>query len=127
MICYSVQPRDRIFVKGYWFLVFAKNMGKNIGKNISKNLSGKYRHKLLDHAKWSGTNSLKTYKKKAFQKTADTTSDLIGNKIVFGNTKVSKTLQQGNSETVTNEHIKEITKGRYISPEDVIEIIDDLR
>ena len=30
-MCYSVQPRDRIFVKGYGFLSFAKNMGKNIG------------------------------------------------------------------------------------------------
>ena len=39
---YSVKPRDRIFVKGYGFLSFAKNMGKNIGKNISKNLSSKY-------------------------------------------------------------------------------------
>ena len=39
---YSVQPRDRIFAKGYGFLSFVKNMGKNIGKNISKNLSGKY-------------------------------------------------------------------------------------
>ena len=27
---YSVQPRDRIFVTGYGFLSFAKNMGKNI-------------------------------------------------------------------------------------------------
>ena len=31
---YSVQPRDRVFVKGYGFLSFTKNMGKNIGKNI---------------------------------------------------------------------------------------------
>ena len=36
MTCYSVQPRRRIFVKGYGFLSFTKNMGKNIGKNISK-------------------------------------------------------------------------------------------
>ena len=50
---YSVQPRDQIFVKGYRFLSFAKNMGKNIGRNISKNLSGKYSHKLLDHDKKS--------------------------------------------------------------------------
>ena len=42
MMCYSVQPRDRLFVKGYGFLSFAKTMGKNIGKNISKNLCGKY-------------------------------------------------------------------------------------
>ena len=39
---YSVQLRDKIFVKGYGFLSFAKNMAKNIGKNISRNLSGKY-------------------------------------------------------------------------------------
>ena len=33
MTRYSVQPRDRVFVKGYGFLSFAKIMGKNIGKN----------------------------------------------------------------------------------------------
>ena len=32
MTHYSVQPSDRIFMKGYGFLSFAKNMGKNIGK-----------------------------------------------------------------------------------------------
>ena len=42
MMRYSVQPRDRIFVKGYRFFSSAKNMGKKIGKNISKNLSDKY-------------------------------------------------------------------------------------
>ena len=35
MTIYSVQSRDRIFVKGCKFLSFPKNMGKNIGKNIS--------------------------------------------------------------------------------------------
>ena len=44
-MCYSVQPRDLRFVKGYGFLSFAKNMCKNIGKNISKNLCGKYSQK----------------------------------------------------------------------------------
>ena len=38
---YSVQPKDQIFVKGYGFLSFAKDIGKIIGKTISKNLSGK--------------------------------------------------------------------------------------
>ena len=38
MTIYSVEPRDRTFVKGYVF--FAKDMGKIIGKNISENLSG---------------------------------------------------------------------------------------
>ena len=40
---YSIEPRDRIYVKGYGFLSFAKNMGKN--------LSNKCGQKLLDSAK----------------------------------------------------------------------------
>ena len=48
---YSIEPTDRIFVKGYGFLSYAKNMNKNIDKNISKNLSDKYSQKCLDHAK----------------------------------------------------------------------------
>ena len=47
MIRYSVQPRDRIFVKCYGFLSFPKNMDKSIGKNISKKLSGKYSQKIF--------------------------------------------------------------------------------
>ena len=60
MMHYWVQPRNWIFVKGYGFLSFAKKMGKNIGKNTTKSLSGKYRHKLLDYAKESATDALKT-------------------------------------------------------------------
>ena len=60
MMRHSVQPWDRIFVKGCGFLSFAKNMGKNVGKNISKNSSGKYSQKLPDHAKKSATDALKT-------------------------------------------------------------------
>ena len=36
MTRYSAQPRDEIFIKGYRFLSFARNMGKNTGKNIIK-------------------------------------------------------------------------------------------
>ena len=68
MTRYSVQPRNRIFVKGYWFLSFtkniSKNIGKNIGKNISKKVSCKDSQKLLDHAKTSATDALKTKNKK---------------------------------------------------------------
>ena len=42
MLHYLIEPRDYIFVKGYGFLFFAKNMAKNVGRNISKNLSSKY-------------------------------------------------------------------------------------
>ena len=62
-MCYSVQHRDKIFVKSYAFLSFAKNMGKNIGKNVSKNMSGKYCQNILDHAKKSAMDTLKTISK----------------------------------------------------------------
>ena len=39
MTRYSVQPRDRIFLKGYGFLSFATSMSKKIG------------HAKFDHAK----------------------------------------------------------------------------
>ena len=61
---YSVQPRDQIFLKGYGFLSFARN----IGKNISNNLSGKYSQELLDHAKQFAIDALKTTLKSAIQK-----------------------------------------------------------
>ena len=51
---YSVQPRDRIFVKGYVCLSFARNMGRD----ISKNWSCKYSQKLHDYYKNSGTDAL---------------------------------------------------------------------
>ena len=59
---------DRIFVKGYGFLSFTKNMGKNNGKTISKNLSGKYSHKLLDHAQQSAADARKNYFKNSNSK-----------------------------------------------------------
>ena len=40
---YSIEPIDKIYVKGYGFLSFAKNMFKH--------LSNKYGQKLLDTAK----------------------------------------------------------------------------
>ena len=89
----SVQPSDRIFVKGYGFLSFAKNMGKNIGKSISKNLIGKYGQKPLDHAKQSATDAIKTSSKRVIQKTAEATGDLIGNKTANRIIKLSKNSQ----------------------------------
>ena len=59
-----------MFVKDYGFLFFAKNMGNNIGKNITKNLSGKYSQKLLDHAKKSATDPVKTSSKENNSKTS---------------------------------------------------------
>ena len=41
MTYYSFEPRDRIFVKSYRFLVFANNIGKNISKSVSESLNSK--------------------------------------------------------------------------------------
>ena len=63
---YSVQPRDRIFVKGCGFLSFAKNMAEN----ISENQSLKSTQKLFHHAKTVATDALKTTLKKANRTTS---------------------------------------------------------
>ena len=53
-------------------------------------MSSKYSQKLLDHAKQSATEALKTTSKRVIQKTAEANGDLIGNKIANRITKVSK-------------------------------------
>ena len=65
-------------------------------------MTGKYRQKLLGHGKQSATDALKTTSIRAIQKTAEVTGDLIGNKTVDTITKVSKTLLENSSETITN-------------------------
>ena len=78
---------------------------------------------------------LKLLWKRAIQKTAEATGDLIGNNIadVVANsydvkiTKVSKSLPQNNSETVAKENYKQILKESYVNPEGRQKIIDELR
>ena len=70
---YSIESKDRIYVKGYGFLPFAKNMGTA--------LINKYGQKVLDTAKKSTANAIKTVSKRAIRKTVEATGDLIGNKI----------------------------------------------
>ena len=90
MTQYSIQHSEIRFVKGFEFLSFAKNMDKNIGKNINKILIGRYSQKLLDYAKQSATDALKTISKRVLQKTAEVTGDLIGNKIANKITTLKK-------------------------------------
>ena len=54
---YSIKPKDRIYVKGYVFLSFAKKMGES--------LSNKYGQKLFDSAKKPKTDAIKTASKRA--------------------------------------------------------------
>ena len=115
---YSIELR--IYVKGYEFLSFAKNMGKN--------LSNKYGQRLLDSAKKSTTDAIKTASKRAIKKTAEATRDQIGNKIAYKITRVSKksTKELPNDETEVDEE-RATRKKRYISPEERQQIIDELR
>ena len=70
---YSIKPKDRIYVKGYGFLSFAKTMGKN--------LSNKYGQKLFDRAKKSTTDVIRTASKRGIQKTVGATGNKISNKM----------------------------------------------
>ena len=81
---YSIEPKDRIYVRGYGFLSFAKNMGTH--------LSNKYSQKLFDTAKKSTIDAIKTASKRAIQKTAEAMGHLIGNKIADKITSHSKNL-----------------------------------
>ena len=90
-------------------------------------MSGKYRQKLLDQAKKSTADALRTSSKRVIQKIAEATGALTGNEITDRITKVSKTLPQNNPKRITNEHDQEIPKERYVSPEQRQEIINELR
>ena len=117
---YSIEPRDRIYVKGYGFLSFAKNMGKS--------LSNKYGQKLLDSAKKSTTDAIKTASKRVIQKTAEATGDLIGNKIADKITSVSKKYAKYLQNNETEEDVQRAAhKRRHIAPEESQQIIDELR
>ena len=70
---------------------------------------------------------LRLFQKERFKETTDAANDLIGNKVAYKTTKISKASQQNNSKTVTNEHDKEVSKERYTFPEERQKIIDDLR
>ena len=70
---YSIEPRERRYVKGYGFLSFAKS--------ISKNLNNKYGQKLVDTAEKSATDALKIAGKRAIQKSGDLVGNLIADNI----------------------------------------------
>ena len=119
---YSIEPRDRIYVKGYGFLSFAKNIGKS--------LSNKYGQKPPNSAKKSTTDAIKTASKRAIQKAAEATADLVGNKTADKITSVSKKPSKelhNNNETEKEDVEIATPKKRYISPEKRKQIIDEWR
>ena len=101
---YSIEPRERRYVKRYGFMSFARNF------------SDKYSKSLMDVSK----TFAKTAGKKILKETAKATGDLIGNKIAV---KITQSLQKKSHDEVINE----IPKERYISPKERQKIIDELK
>ena len=109
-------------VKRYRFLSFDKNVGKSV--------SNKQSQKHHDRAKKSTTDAIKTTSKRAIQKTAEATGDLIGNTIADKLTSASKkkpAKELPNDETKEEDVEIATPKKRYISPEERQQIIDELR
>ena len=124
---YSIEPRDRIYVKSYGFLFFAKNVGRHANK-VAKSLSNKFSQKLFDSAKKSTTDTIETASKRAIQKTAEVAGDLIGNKIADKITNVSRKSAKELPNYETDVDVKRATpKKRYISSEERQQIIEELR
>ena len=65
---YSIDPRKRIYVKGYGFMSFARNF------------SDKYSKSLIDKGIDVSKTFAKTASKRILKKSAEATGDLIGNK-----------------------------------------------
>ena len=95
---YSIEPRERRYVKGYGFMSFARNF------------NDKYSKSLMDLSKTFG----KTAGKKILKETAKATGDLIGNKIA------DKIIAKPHNEDKVNNE-------RYISPKERQKIIDELK
>ena len=95
---YSIEPRERRFVKGYGFMSFARNF------------SDKYSKSLMDKGIDVSKKFAKTAGKKILKEKAKANGDLIGYKIADKITIASKK----SHDEVNNEILKE----RYISPKD---------
>ena len=107
---YSIEPRERRYVKGYGFLSFVRNLGTHATK-VAINLNNKYGQKLADSPKISATDAFKIANKRAIQKTAEATVDLVANAIANKITSISK---KPSNEPHSNVVINEIPKERYI-------------
>ena len=129
---YSIEARERRYVKGYGFLSFARNVDNKYGKKLMNtaiktgtNFNSKYGKKLTDTAIKTGKDFATIAGKKIVHKTAKATGDLIGNKIADKITSASKKSQ--NEEIQSNEVNNEIRQERYISPKERQKNIDELK
>ena len=99
---YSIEPRERRYVKGCGFMSFARNF------------NDKYDKSLKDASK----TFAKTAGKEILKETAKATGDLISSKFA------DKTTAKPHNK---DEVINGIPKERYISPKERQKIIDELK
>ena len=91
---------------------------------FARSMSNKYGKKLVYTAKKSAKDAINTTSKRAIQKTAEATGDLVGNKTADKITSISKKKSDNNN----NNNVELTTpQKRYISPEERQQIIDELR
>ena len=87
--------------------------------SFARGMSNKYGKKLADAAKKSATDAIKTASKRAIQKTAEATSDLIGYKMADEITSVSKKKSNNNDDDDDDDNDDDVKltthKKRYIS------------
>ena len=94
--------------------------------SFAKTMSNKYGKKLVDTAKTSATDAIKTASNRAILKTAEATGDLVGKKIAD---KVTSVFKKSTKKLPTIDEDAKLTTAqkRYISPEERQQIIDELR
>ena len=92
--------------------------------SFAKNLSNKYSQKIIDIAKKSATDAVKTASQRAIQKTAEATDNLVGNKIANKITSISK---KSTKKLPTIEEDEELTTHKKRSPKERQQIINELR
>ena len=130
---YSIEPRERRYLKGYGLMSFARNFGNKYGKKLMNtaiktgtNFNSKCGKKLTDTAIKTGKDFATIAGRKIVYKSAEETGDLIGNKTADKiMAKPSKKSQ--NEEVQSNEVNNEIPKERYISPKERQKVIDELK
>ena len=129
---YSIEPKERRYVKRYGFMSFARNFVNKYGKKsmntaikTGTNFNSKYSKVLTDTATKTGKDFATIADKKIVQKSAEATGDLIGNKIADKIISASK--KSHNEEIQSNEVNNEIPKERSISPKERQKIIDELK
>ena len=77
-----------------------------MNKRISKSLGSKLSQKILDHAKQSVADALKTASKRAIQKRAEANGDLIRNRIADKISRASKRSPKNKSETNQKKYLQ---------------------